>query len=237
MSDTDITSIVAQFEHLNAKHKTTSYITAGAIILVLGFAAIGMWMMFSKFQDQAALNEKLVANQAQFAKLAEEIKAQNIEQKKFYDTIADLQKDMAEIKTDYAILRASVNRPLPQTQQDPFFLTRGYAPSYYQQDGGRLFGPAATVKLQTTIVDNEECKEVVVNQDKQLGEKGKLILSLEDQKTKYVQSIELKEADFKIVDTELKKTQKELRRAKVKKILWTTLGTSLGLYAGYELAK
>jgi len=234
MSDNELASIVSQLDSLHSKHKVSSYIGLGLVLLVLLFAGIGGYMLLGKFEDQAATNQKLAATQQQITEKLEKIDANN-------QAIIDIRKEIQDIKTQqqitvakYDILLAQAGKQLPQPQQDAFFTSRGFVPSYYQADGGRLFGSQATVKLQTTIVEGEKCEELSVQKDAEIVKKDSLIETYQKQVTEYQGVDGLRQEEFKIVNTELKKTQKELRKEKIKKWVWTCLGISAAGYVGYQ---
>ncbi len=235
MSDNEVAGIVTQLESLHTKHKVSSYIGLGLVLLILFFAGVGAYMLMGQLKDQAATNQQLAATQQQITDKLQTIDTNN-------QIIFDLKKEIQDIKTQqqittakYDVLLTQAGRQLPQPQQDAFFTSRGFIPSYYQTDGGRLFGSQATVKLQTAIVEGEKCEELSAQKDIEIVKKDNLIDTYQKQVIEYQGVDGLRQEEFKIVDNELKKTQKELRREKIKKWLWTCASISAAGYVGYQV--
>ena len=89
--------------------------------MVLLFSLIGFYMVFGKIQDQSELTKKLEATQEQISGLTDIIKENNKQISTLQQQVAESVKNQAVINAKYEALRASVNKPLRQPQQDLLF--------------------------------------------------------------------------------------------------------------------
>lgn len=227
------------------------------LLAILGLAAYGGYTLQQNASDLQRLheqNEKIIAENKKLMDSANTLIAKVDDRDKVIaerdKRIEGLQKQIIALGTernkilkDYEKKILDVSKPLPEPEQDQFFLGRGYVGSKYQKDGGRLFSNPDTINLQVNLVKGERDGELLVNCEKRafnyelaMNEYANNVIDLKknesDMRDAFGKCSEAvsgltRELDKK--DKEIILTKEQARKQKLKK--WLTV-IGVGLVAG-----